>query len=354
MPARDKLPVRLVAPSFSLFDEAGELRLPTVREQVRDFFVSLDFSHDRRRLLSFVFEAYHVATFGTALVFCARYVTPLRLGAAALLLFVFAIVWNTVWYHRYCSHRAFSFRRPVVARFFLWLNPIGFREEIYALLHYPHHIHTDTPRDPYGPHLGRLGSYVASGRFRIDTELTEAEYEGLKRLIVHVPIRISSLANFKRWGSVESPLHYLVRLTFANIVWALTSFTCGGLPGLLLWYTTVFVFTFLMRDFNFRGHGGGKVRHRDRWDFDRSHLGINQWFYGIIAGEWHNNHHMYSRSARSGFLPGQIDVPFGFLVALRWLGVVDRLNDNVAQFRERTDRLGPLSPYAAVRRRAMP
>jgi len=324
--------------------------LPTLWEQVRDFFVSLDFVRDRRRTLSVVFEVYHLVTLGCALAFVLRYATPLGATVLVVLLLAFANVWNTVWYHRYCSHRAFSFRSLWTARALLWLNPIGFREEIYALLHYPHHLYTDSADDPYGPHLGRLGSYVASGRFRIDTKLTEGEYDRLKRLISHVPIVCSSLATFKRWGSVEHPIHYLGRLLFANAVWGGISYVIAGPSGVMVWYTTVFLFTFLMRDFNYRGHGGGRVRHRDAWDFSRDTLALNQWFYGLIASEWHNNHHMFPRSAKNGFLAGQIDVAFGMVVGLRWLGVVDSVNDHTSMFRERIARSDEVMSYAAERR----
>jgi len=320
------LPIHLLPPSFALTDAAGVPRQPTLGEQVRDAFVSLDFLADRRRLLSAVFELYHMLTLLAALWFLASALTWTRAAGVAVLLIIFANLWNTVWYHRYCSHRTFTFRWRWVPRLLLWLNPMGFREEIYALLHYPHHLYTDQSRDPYGPHLGRLGSYVASGRFRIATDIDVADYERLKRLLAHVPLRFASHLTFQRWGCVEAPWHYLTRFMVANLAWSALAGAVGGLGTLLVLYTTVFLFTFLMRDFNYRGHGGGATRHRG-WDYDRRHLGINQWFYGLIASEWHNNHHLLPRSARNGFLPGQIDLAFAFLALLRGLHIVVQLND---------------------------
>ena len=210
-------------------------------------------------------EVFHLLTLVVALVFVFCYATPLR---AAVLVGLcsssptYGIRSGTT---AIAATARFRFVTLWAAKVLVWLNPIGFREEIYALLHYPHHLYTDSADDPYGPHLGRLGSYVASGRFRIDTNLTEGEYERLKRLISHVPIACSSLATFRRWGSVEHPIHYLGRLLFANMVWGSISYLIAGSAGAMVWYTTVFVFTFLMRDFNYRGHGGGRVRHRDGW-----------------------------------------------------------------------------------------
>jgi hypothetical protein len=48
-----------------------------------------------------------------------------------------------------------------VRQIFLWTNPLFFREESYALPHHVHHAQTEGPGDPYGPHPGRLASFVA-------------------------------------------------------------------------------------------------------------------------------------------------------------------------------------------------
>jgi fatty-acid desaturase len=331
---RERLPVRPL-PGLSVIDQNGRPRVPTLAQQVHEFFESLNVFRDKRRLLSLLFELYHFGTFGLAVVYFGWHFSLTSVASLVVLLVAFANLWNTVWYHRYCSHRAFAFRTRWAPTVLLWLNPIGFREEIYALLHHPHHAYTDTARDPYGPHLGPIGSYVASGRFAIDTALTGPEYDRLKGLIRHVPIVTSSLAVFQRWGSVEAPLHYLLRFTFANLFWFGVNHSLFGIQGVLVWYTAVFLFTLLMRDFNYRGHHG---THRDGWDFDRSNLALNQWFYGLLASEWHNNHHMFPSSARNGFLARQVDLSFWIIVAFKHLGLVERFNDQLGTFRERVAR----------------
>src|SRR6185503_8967874 len=104
-----------------------------------------------------------------------------------------SIVWvgtvtNTLWLHRYCSHRAFAFRRPWMARGFCWINGLGIAEDKYALAHFVHHQRSDKVGDPYGPHLGRLGSYFATLFFskQLNRDMSRAQYERLMKMVRHI------------------------------------------------------------------------------------------------------------------------------------------------------------------------
>ena len=77
-----------------------------------------------------------------------------------------------------------------------------------------------------------------------------------------------------------------------------------------------------IRAHNFDLHAGGKDRRRDGVDFDRRNLAINHWWPGFVAGEWHNNHHLYPNSVRCGYLPSQPDVSFAFISFYRLIGGV--------------------------------
>jgi len=59
---------------------------------------------------------------------------------------------------------------------------------------------------------------------------------------------------------------------------------------------------------------------------------VNQVWPGYVAGEWHNNHHLYPSGARSGFLPYQMDLAWQFIRALSWIGVVSSYRDYKADF----------------------
>jgi len=103
----------------------------------------------------------------------------------------------------------------------------------------------------------------------------------------------------------------------------------------MAWFSAVFTFTFLMRDFNYRGHShSSPPKHVEGWDLDRRSLALNQRFYGYIAGEWHNNHHSFRASANCAFLPGQLDLAFIVIKAMHRVGIVDRFNDHRPQFRQ--------------------
>ena len=103
---------------------------------------------------------------------------------------------------------------------------------------------------------------------------------------------------------------------------------CAMFTGALFWFV-------LVRAFNYTGHGGGKVKHVDGVDFDRSNMSINQNRPGFLSGEWHNNHHLYPESARAGFLPYQLDLAWIYIYCLHKLGAVSRYTDSKKQFLER-------------------
>ena len=53
---------------------------------------------------------------------------------------------------------------------------------------------------------------------------------------------------------------------------------------------------------------------------------MNQFIYGLFAGEWHENHHDYPRLARSGLHWWQIDVPYWIICVMKWCGMVSQCN----------------------------
>jgi len=61
-------------------------------------------------------------------------------------------------------------------------------------------------------------------------------------------------------------------------------------------------------------------------------MSINQLWPGIVAGEWHNNHHLYPRSARSGFKAHQIDFAWYYIKLMSMLGAVTTYRDSKKQF----------------------
>ena len=89
---------------------------------------------------------------------------------------------------------------------------------------------------------------------------------------------------------------------------------------------------YLVRTFNYTGHGGSKQKHVEGVDFDRTDLSINQNRPGWFSGEWHNNHHLYPNSTRAGFLIYQLDLAWIYIYGLYKLGAVSQYNDAKKEF----------------------
>jgi len=90
-----------------------------------------------------------------------------------------------------------------------------------------------------------------------------------------------------------------------------------------------------VRTFNYEGHGKGTNRQRDGVDYNRKDKSVNQIWPGFVAGEWHNNHHLFPKSARSGFKSYQIDMAWYYIWLMNRLGAIISFNDAKKQFKER-------------------
>lgn len=293
---------------------------PTTREVLAEWFDAVSFWKDRTRLIPALYAAYHLATF---VVFIWFLVTNFSLAAVVTVLLgatFIGTVYNTVWYHRYCSHQAFKFRNIWFARLFLWTNPVCFREESYVIPHRLHHANSDEPGDPYGPHLGWLGSYLATEtQQKTNRNLTVAEYERLVKSLGHVGLLTNNYEQYRRTGSVEKTWCYVARSIVAHLLWCGLAWAVAGWWGVWAWISSTFLFTFVVRDFNYRGHSAltGNRKHGKP---------VNQVIYALIAGEWHENHHQYPRLARSGLVWWQIDVPYWLIRAMKLCGIVTQCN----------------------------
>ena len=293
---------------------------PTLKEVFVEWFDAVSFWKDSTRLLPAFYAVYHLATFFVFGYFLIRYFSVTAVVAVGLIGVFIGTVYNTVWYHRYCSHQAFKFRSIWFARLFLWTNPVSFREESYVIPHRVHHSKSDEPGDPYGPHLGWLGSYLATEtQQKMNRNITSAEFERMAKSLDHIGLVKNSFAQYQRTGSVEKIPVYFARVLVANAVWSALAYAVAGWPGVLAWISGVFLLTAILRDFNFRGHASffGTNRHG---------APLNQAIYGIIAGEWHENHHEHPRLARSGLAWWQVDVPFYIIKAMNLCGVVTQYN----------------------------
>jgi len=296
---------------------------PVLRQVLAEWFDAISFWKDRTRLLPAAYAAYHFATFLVFVWFLGTHISLLSVLTVLLSACFIGTVYNTVWYHRFGSHQAFKFRSLWFARAFLWTNPICLREESYVIPHRIHHAKSDEPGDPYGPHLGWLGSYLATEtQQKTNRNLTAAEYERLVKSLEHVGLMSNTHEQYRRTGSVENVWHYFARVVFVHLFWGMLAWAAAGWWGVWAWISGVFLLSFMVRDFNYRGHSALTGTHKPGEP-------VNQFVYGLIAGEWHENHHQYPRLARSGLAWWQVDAPYWIIRAMKACGIVSQCNSQL-------------------------
>lgn len=327
--AEEKKDCLIAVPLFRHASASRDQQVPLLSDIWDEWLDALNlFRYPTRALISLNL-VFHVATAFAFLSFLVIWISTASVIFLLVSVILLGQIYHTLWYHRYCSHVAFSFSHLIYARLLLWTNPILFREECYAIPHRVHHQRTDTVEDPYGPHLGYVGSYLAiesSQKFNLD--LSEKEYRQLVRSLDHIGFIANDHNQFQKTGSIENVPSYLLRITFAQLLWASIAFLLGGMTFVFAWYASIFIITFLIRDFNWRGHGGQTSRpKKPGWEFDDKSCALNQRFYGYVASEWHDNHHRFPFSANNGFLPGQMDLVFLLIKLLKRLVVVESYID---------------------------
>jgi sn-1 stearoyl-lipid 9-desaturase len=319
-------------PSYG-FTRDGKLYVPTAKEIVREFFSRLNIFASRKNWLA-LFSWTATLSFGIPLyIFFTRYST---LGLNALG-FIYSMVLmgshGTFWLHRYCTHRAFKFKNDWVALICRNLVIRVIPEEIYVVSHHVHHQYSEKPGDPYNVNGGWLYCFLADVNHQsIAKDLSEKDYAQLCRLMGHSTVKLNSYAQYKRWGSLCHPLwsvlHYAANWGF----WYGTFYMIGGHALATAIFGWAGVWAVGVRTYNFEGHGKGTDRRRDGVDFNRADFSVNQVWPGYVAGEWHNNHHLFPNGARSGFLKYQMDLPWFLIKSLHKIGAISSYRDYKTEF----------------------
>ena len=323
----------LQEPSYGWKDERGELVKPTVGQLYKEAFTRINIFKNKRNWISLMSWLMAVCMIPFAVVFIVKYFS---IGLALLAMFYSMIIMathGTIWFHRYCTHRSYTFSNNVWR--FITQNLVlrTFPEEIYVVSHHVHHSKSDEPGDPYNPQGGFFYCMLSDVNHQsISKNLTESDYAKASRFIAHSGVKINTYEQYKKWGSIASP-SYTISLWLINWAFWYAAFyfiggnalACALFSGAMFWFV-------LVRAFNYTGHGKGEKKHIDGIDFDRSNLSINQTRPGLFAGEWHNNHHLYPASARAGFLPYQLDLAWIYIYCLYKLGMVSSYRDSKKDF----------------------
>jgi fatty-acid desaturase len=319
-------------PSYGYLRE-GKLYVPSKAELFREFFRRLNIFSSKKNWLP-LFGWVTSLSFAVPLyVFITRYASVWLILAGFVYSMVLMGSHGTFWLHRYCTHRGFKFRNPwlmaICRNFVIRVVP----EEVYVVSHYVHHQFSELPGDPYNVHAGWLYCFLADVNHQtINKNLTEKDYDHLARLMNHTGVRLNSYAQYQRWGSLCHPAFTIANYAINWTFWYGALYLLGGHALATAIFGWAGVWAIGIRTFNYEGHGKGVDRRRDGVDFNRADLSVNQVWPGFVAGEWHNNHHLYPNGARSGFLPYQLDLPWLLIRTLASVGVVSSYKDNQAEF----------------------
>lgn len=240
---------------------------------------------------------------------------------------------GTIWYHRYCTHRAYKFSHPIWRIITQNLVIKVLPEEVYVISHHVHHSKSDLPGDPYNSRAGLMYCMLSDLNHQaVARDLSEEDYNKAIKFMKHTGVPLNSYKGYKKWGSLANPFYTMVLWLLNWTIWYSAFYLIGGHGLACALFSAATLWFILVKAFNYTGHGGGKEKHVDGLDFDRSNLAINQTRPGMFTGEWHNNHHLYPGSARAGFLPNQLDLAWIYIYCMYKLGAVASYHDSKKEF----------------------
>ena len=326
----------LQQPSYGWSDQNGNLIVPTVKQLYSEAFSRINIFKSKKNWISMISWLMAVCMLPFFLVFILKYFSWKLVIVFVVYSMIIMSTHGTIWFHRYCTHKSYTFSNPVWR--FITQNLVlrTFPEEIYVVSHHVHHAKSDKPGDPYNPMGGLMYCMLSDVNHQsIAKDLSEKDYEKAAGFMMDTGVWINNYTQYLQWGSIASPV-YTVLLWLINWGSWYTIFYLIGGHGLAcaLFGAAMFWFV-LVRAFNYTGHGKGKVKHVEGIDFDRRNLSINQTRPGLFSGEWHNNHHLYPSSARAGFLPYQIDLAWVYIYCMHKLGAVKSFRDHKSDFLEK-------------------
>ena len=323
----------LYAPSYGWKDRNDELVIPTRKQLWSEAFSRINIFKDRKNWISFVSFLMLAGMLPFAFLFFYKYFSWYWVIAIVVYAMVIMGTHGTIWFHRYCTHKSYGFSHPLWRIITQNLVIKTVPEEIYVVSHHVHHCKSDEPGDPYNAQAGFLYCMLAEyNHQRVSPNLSEGDHSKAVRFLRHTGVKMNSYRQYQKWGSLSSPV-YIVGIWILNwAFWYGALFLIGGHALACAIFTAAMLWFALIRAFNYTGHGGGKDKHREGVDYDRSNLSINQSRPGLLAGEWHNNHHLFPGSARAGFLPGQLDLAWVYIYTLRRLRMVAWYKDSKREF----------------------
>lgn len=320
-------------PSYGWKDENNNLVVPTGRQLVKEMLTRINIFRSRKNWISLLALVMIASMTPFLYAFITSYFSwPLLIAIVVYSMMIMG-THGTIWYHRYCTHKAYKFSHPVWRFITQHLVIKTLPEEIYVVSHHVHHAKSDEPGDPYNARAGFWYCMLAEfNHQRIAEGLSENEYKKASGFMRHTGVWINTYEQYNRWGTIAHPIYTIATWLLNWAAWYAILYMIGGHALACAIFSAAMLWFILVRAFNYTGHAKGEEKHVDGLDFDRSNLSINQTRPGLFTGEWHNNHHLYPGSARAGFLPNQVDPAWIFVYCMHKIGVVSSYHDSKKEF----------------------
>jgi stearoyl-CoA desaturase (delta-9 desaturase) len=223
----------------------------------------------------------------------------------------------TVGFHRLFTHK--SFETNIVVKAILGImGSLAIEGSLlkWVAMHRRHHQHSDTEHDPHSPHNhgDSLWGFIRGFFHSHLGWLLKGDPANLSRYVTDLrkskTLRVVSML-FPLWVF----LTMLIPAALGGLfTWSwqgcLTGFIWGGL-------VRVFLVHHVTWSVNSACHLWGRRTFRSN---DESR---NNFVFGLLAmGEgWHNTHHAFPTSARHGLRWWEIDVSYGIIRFLSWIGL---------------------------------
>jgi len=238
-----------------------------------------------------------------------------------LILFLVFYLWHglgiTLGYHRLLSHRAFR-PQPAFEYFLILGGYLAFQGSPiwWAAIHRAHHRYADTDRDPHTPRKGL--------RYALLGWLFDTSYLSQLNLANHCKDLIKN-EFYRMLEPRGSVVHANALNLLVNIVYRILLVCFFG--WIVFWANMaasicVFMIPQLLNVVCHLPKMGYK-------NFPSDDDGVNVWWVSILAlGEgWHNNHHAYPGSSRSGVRPHELDLSWQVIRVAKFLGWVTEVNE---------------------------
>ncbi|NCN25960.1 acyl-CoA desaturase [bacterium] len=221
---------------------------------------------------------------------------------AAVVLWVFTgMLGITVCYHRLLCHKSFE-TYPIVRAIHLFAAALSFQRGplTWSKHHLRHHQNSDQEDDPYFPQHGFWFCHIGWVIFK-----RKARYKKSFELPQHIKNDRLNLF-FEKYNLPIFALSLVALYLIGGVEFVLVA---GFLRVVLVLH-----FTWLVNSWSHR------FGYRNFSTTDES---SNSPLVAILAfGEgWHNNHHMYPRSARHGMQAWEFDPSFYWIKALEFCGL---------------------------------